>query len=561
MVNWKSQRLGDLLLFANGVVIVLLLNVLSSAYFVRLDLTEENRYTIQPQTREILSSLEDDVYIEVFLEGDLNASFSRFRKSIEETLEEFRIYSHNKVKFAFVNPAAAKGKKAQSEYMADLAARGIQPTNVIDKKDGQRVEKIIFPGAIVSYGGFESGVMLLKGNKARTSEEQINQSIEGIEFELVNAIHKLTNENRKTIGLLTGHGELDSLQTTSLRESLSEFYDVSPVTLNDSTALTTINALIIAKPVRAFSPLEKFKLDQFILTGGKVLFLIDKLEVNMDSISREDYYAFPYPVNLDDQLFKYGVRVNMDLVQDQNSGVTPVIIGQSGGRPQVQLMEWPFYPLLNNYPEHPITRNLDAVLTRFVSSVDTVKAVGIRKTPLLMTSSYSRTVTAPVPVSLSSLRQNLRAEDFSKAQIPVGFLLEGSFESLYKNRFLPDGANTTTFVESGKPTKLIVLADGDLARNEINPRTKLPQPLGFDPFTNYTFANRDFLMNAIAYLMDEGGLIQARSKQVKIRPLDKEKIKNEKVKWQVINIALPMVLLLFFGLVRAYWRKKKYSQF
>jgi len=549
-----------MLLFANGLVALVLINLLSTQYFFRLDLTEENRYTIKPQTREILSSLEDDVYVEVFLAGDLNASFTRFQKSIRETLDEFRLYSNNKVRFTFVDPATAQGKKAQSEFMADLSARGIQPTNVIDKKDGQRIQKLIFPGAIVSYGGFETGVMLLKGSKARTSEEQINQSIEGIEFELVNAIHKLANEERKEIGLVTGHGELDSLQMFSLAQSLEEFYNVSSVTLADSS-LSTYDALILAKPTRTFSPADKFQLDQYIMKGGKVLFLIDKLEVNIDSVSLEDYYAFPYPVNIDDQLFKYGVRINVDLVQDQNSGIMPVVTGESGGRPQVQPMEWPFYPLLNNYPEHAITRNLDAVMARFVSSMDTVKAIGIRKTPLLMTSPYSRTITAPVNVSINTLRKNLRAEDFSRAHIPVGYLLEGQFESLFKNRFLPEGVNGNGFVESGKSTRLIVIADGDLARNEINPRTNEPRPLGFDTFTNYTFANRDFLMNAIAYLTDEDGLIQARTKQIRIRPLDKEKIKNEKAKWQVINLVLPMVLLFAFGMARAYWRKRKYSQF
>lgn len=561
MVNFKSKRLGDFLLLANGLVALVLINLIASSYFFRIDLTEEKRYSIKAPTKEILKSLDDKVYVEVYLEGGLNGDFKRFRKSIEETLEEFRVYSENKIQYSFVDPSVAMSEKARSEFMNELASKGIQPTNVIDNSGGQRVEKIIFPGVLISYGGFETGVTLLKGNKAHTPEEEINQSIEGVEFELANAIYKLTNSDRKRIGFITGHGELDSLQVAGFNNALLEVYDVFKVELARKNSLINYDAVIIAKPRTAFSQSDKFKLDQYIMQGGKVMFLLDKLEATMDSASNENYFAFPYDLNLDDQLFKYGVRINLDLLEDRSAGMYPVVTGQTGSKPQLQLMDWPFFPLINHYADHAITRNLDAVVTKFVSSMDTVKAAGVKKYPLLMTSQYSRTVAAPVNVSINNLRRTTKADDYNKSFIPVGYLLEGTFTSLFKNRFIPQDVEQKNFKEQSAATKIIVIADGDIARNDVNPRTRQPQALGYDPFTKYTFANQDLLMNGLAYLTDDNGLIRARNKEIKIRPLDKDKAQSEKLKWQLINMVLPIVLICVYGIIRALMRKRKYASF
>jgi ABC-2 type transport system permease protein len=561
MVKFNSKRTGDLLLLANGLVLLVLINVLASQYFFRIDLTEEKRFSIKEQTKQVLRELDDKVYVEVYLEGELNAGFRRLQKSIRETLEEFRIYSDDKVQFVFVDPSTAMSQKARNEYMQELMQKGIVPTNVVDNKDGQVSEKIIFPGALISYAGFETGVNLLKGNQARTADEKINGSIEGIEYELANAIYKMTNTDRKRIGFVTGHGELDSLEIASLNSALLELYSVVKVDLSRKKTLELYDALIIAKPTQPYSESDKYKLDQYIMNGGKILFLVDKLEATMDSVSQEGYFAFPYNINLDDQLFKYGIRLNLDLVQDELAGKFPVITGEVDGKPQLQLMDWPFFPLINRYADHSITRNLDAVMTRFISTVDTVKATGIKKTPLLFTSQYARKLTTPVLVNINDIRNNLKKEDFTLSYLPVGYLLEGKFTSLYKNRFLPQDADQTTFKEQGASTKLIVIADGDLARNDVNPRTGQPQQLGFDPFAKYTFANQELLLNAVNYLVNGDGLITARNKEVKIRPLDKEKIRTERTKWQLINLALPLVLMLAYGIVRSFLRKRKYATF
>ena len=554
----KSKKTGDLLLLANGLVLVILFNITASFYFFRIDLTEEKRYTIQPQTKVILKNLEEVVFVEVFLEGeDLNPEFRRFQKSIRETLEEFRIYSGNKIQYTFTDPLQAANEKARNEFIAELNSKGVSPRNVIETRDGQRMEKFVFPGALISYEGFETGVMLLKGSRA----QNINPSMEGIEFELANAIHKLSNVNRKRVGLLTGHGELDSLEFASFNNALLDQYDVFKVSLSRKGALTGYDLLIIAKPTKSFSNQDKYKLDQYLMRGGKILFLLDRLDADMNRASEEDYFAFPYDLNLDDQLFKYGVRINPDLIQDAVSGKYPVVVGGESNRPQIMQMDWPFFPLINQYAIHPMTRNLDASLLKFVSSIDTVKATGVRKTPLLFSSQYSRKVTAPVKVGVNDLRKQMQEGSFDAGKIPVSYLLEGEFTSLYKNRFAPEGVDTAGFKAQSIPTKIIVVADGDLARNDVNPRDGNPQQLGLDPFTQYTFANQDLLLNMVAYLVEENGLIKARNKEIKVRPLDKEKIRNERSFWQVINLVLPIVALVIFGIVRAYWRKVKYTRF
>ena len=523
MVNWKSRKLGDLLIFGNGLVIIILVNLLVANKFFRIDLTEEKRYSLKNETISILENIDEDVHVDVFLTGKLNAPFQRFQKAILETLEEFRIYSGNRISYSTSDPAVAMSQKARNEFMADLAAKGIQPTNIIDTRDGQREEKIVFPGVVIGFEGVEKGVMLLKGNKAGTPEEEINQSIEGIEYEVISAIYSLVNTNRKQIGFVTGHGELDSLESFSFRNAIYELYDVANANLLRDD-LKKFDALIIASPTKAFNDAEKFVLDQYLMHGGRLLLLMDRVNASMDSVARDDYFAGPADLNLDDQLFRYGIRVNPDLVQDRRAGMYPVITGEMGGRPRMQLMEWPFFPLIGEFANHPITRNLDAVISRFCNSIDTVKAPGVVKTPLLMTSQYSRKIHTPVHININELRKNLRDSDYTTKNITVGILLEGTFASLYKNRFPPEGFESLPRREVSLPTKMVVIADGDIRRNDVNPRTSEPQALGFDPMTNVTFANRDLLLNTLAYLTDEGGLIQALNKEVKIRPLDKVRI-------------------------------------
>jgi ABC-2 type transport system permease protein len=560
MVNLNSRKLEDILKLLIGIVLVVWVNLLSSIYFERFDLTEEQRYSIKPATKALLKNLDDVVFVEVYLDGELNASFTRLQRAIRETLDEFRIYSDNKIQFSFNNPAAALNEKARGEFMQGLMARGIQPTNVIDERDGQRLEKLIFPGAVVSYGGVEAGVMLLQGNKSNSAEEKINQSIEGIEYALASTIQSLTSLERKSLGVVKGHEELNDLEMAGLLTELDAAYNLSMIDL--SSKVQPFNALLIAKPRSSFSETEKYYLDQYLMQGGKVLMFIDKIQASMDSASNISNYSFPYDLNLDDQLFKYGIRINNDLIQDNSAANYPVNVGKMGEQAQIKMLKWSFFPLINRFGDHVITRNMDAVLSRFVSTIDTVKATGIKKTPLLFTSDYSRTLTSPVNVSLQDLRKTLTPEMLNKQNLPIAYLLEGEFQSLYKNRFIPSEVEKDAFIgHSDMSAKLIVVSDGDLARNDINPRTGSPQALGYDPFTGNTYANQVFILNALNYLVDDQGLITARNKEIKIRPLDKVKISNERTKWQLINLVMPIILLIGYGLLRFYLRKRKYTGF
>lgn len=560
MVN--SRKTEHILKLFIGLVIVVIINQLVTKFPMRFDLTDEKRFSISKASEYLLKNLDDVVYIEVYLDGELPSGFKRLKKYIGETLDEFSFYAGNNIEYKFMDPSIAKSTKARNEFYQSIVQKGIRPTNLAFNKDGNKTEKLIFPGAVISYLGKEKAVMLLKGNKSSSSEERLNQSIEGIEYELSNIIRILASDQRKKIGLIYGHGEPDSLNIAGFNNALLEKYDVSKVILpNRKKSLENYDAIIIGKPISRFSEQEKFKIDQFIINGGKALFFIDALHVNMDSVSGEGTIALPYDLNLTDMLFKYGVRINQNYVQDIVSGNYPVVVGYMGNQSQIRMLPWPFFPVINVFGNHPIVKNMDAISVKFVSNIDTVKADGITKTPLLFTSQYSRIVNPPVRVSFNDLKNDLNPKFFKAGQQPISYLLEGKFTSMYKNRILPKGIIKQEFKESGLPAKILVCADGDLIRNEFSLKIGKPLELGVDPFTNTTYANKDFILNALEYLLNDKGIITAKAKEIKIRPLDKVKIVNEKLKWQLINLVLPLVLLMIYGVIRFYLRRRKYARF
>ncbi|UXX78308.1 gliding motility-associated ABC transporter substrate-binding protein GldG [Reichenbachiella carrageenanivorans] len=560
MVNQK--RIESLLRLGIGLLLLVILNQLAGIYPMRLDLTEEKRYSVTPATRAMLEDLQDVVYIEVFLEGEMPAGFKRLRKAIEETLSQFDYYADGLVKVDFIDPSAALNEKARNEYFRSLMQRGLQPTNLSYKRDGNKTEKLIFPGAIVSYYGQEVPVTLLRGSQSATAEERLNQSIEGLEYELANAIRILSNDRKKTVALIQGHGEPDSLNLAGLTNALLEKYDVFNVDLSTGNKdLGIYDAVIFPKPATVFSTEEKYEIDQYIMNGGKTLFFVDALRVNMDSASGEGTFAFPYELGLDDMFFKYGVRINRDYVQDIVCGEYPIVAGNMGDQAQIRMLPWPFFPMVNNFGNHPIVKNLDAVSMKFVSTIDTVKADGIEKIPLLKTSQYSMVNQAPVKVAFNELRKNLDPERFNQGSKNVAYLLKGKFTSIYKNRILPKGINKSEFKGTGKETSILICSDGDMIRNEFSLKDGTPMELGLSPYSQMKFANKDFVMNAVDYMLNDQGLIVSKNKSLAIRPLDKVKIAKEKLIWQLINLVLPIVLLVIYGVLRAYWRKRKYASF
>lgn len=557
----KSKRGRDILVFLASVAGIILLNILASSYFFRLDLTEDKRYTIAPVTKQMLGDLQQEVVVDVYLEGDFPAGFKRLQQSVRETLDEFRIYAGGNLRYNFIDPTQIGNEEERNKFYTSLAMKGIMPTNLRATEDGKQVERLVFPGAVVKYSGKEAAVNLLKGNLAASSDERLNQSVEGVEYELATAIRKLAFQGGKIIGYIEGHGELEQPQVADLIGSLGQYYRVARGDLAQIPSLDALDLIIVAKPTSAFSEADKYKIDQFIMKGGKAVFFVDPMNANMDSIGAGGTFAMPYNLNLDDLLFRYGVRLNANLIMDLNSGFIPMVTGYLGDKPQTEMVNWRFYPLLNNFAKHPITRNLDAVYARFVSTIDTVKADGIRKTPLVYTSTYSRIMEAPVPLTLEEARMEVNPQQYQAGQQPVGYLLEGKFTSLFRNRRAPEGVANTQVQEQGVETKVAVFSDGDLVRNDVNPRTGQAYELGFDRFNNVTFTNKELALNTVHYLLDAEGLINVRSKEIALRPLDKVRVREEKTYWQLLNLVAPIVLLGVFGLTRYYLRKRKYERF
>lgn len=554
-----SRKNKDIFRFLIAVGIILLLNILLINQYFRLDLTQDKRYSIAPVTKKLLANLKDDITVDVYLSGDFPARFKRLQGAVRETLEEFRVYSDDRISFNFIDPSGSTDPEKRNAYYQQLVAKGLQPTNLVSAEGDKKVEKLIFPGGIVSGKGKEVPVLFLKGNQAASADEQLNQSIEGLEFELAAAIRELTQTQRKRIGYIEGHGELSMLETTDFISTLQKNYNVFRVDLKKVPDLKALDAVIIAKPLLKYAEAEKYKLDQFIVGGGKALFLIDPVNISLDSIRTAGTVAFPLELNLQDLLFTYGVRLNGNLVQDLNAGQIPMVVGMLGNQPQTQLMNWRYYPIINGFSQHPITRNLDALYGKFVSNIDSVRARNIRKTPLIATSPYSRVVQTPVNVALNEARQPANPQQFNAGPQVVAYLLEGQFSSVFRNRPLPAGVVAASVQNQARPSRLVVVADGDLIRNEVNPKTNQPYRLGLDRFSGATYANKDFATNAVDYLLDENNLINLRAKEIVLRPLDRLKAQEEKRKWQGINLVLPLVLLVGFGLLRLYLRKRKYA--
>jgi len=562
MENRNIRKWEDILQWVAVALAVLCINLFISNFFFRLDLTEDKRYSISPGTKQLLENLEGNIYVEIYLDGELNAGFKRLRAAIRETLEEFNAYSNNKVQFRFINPDVASNDEQRAAFQRELINKGIQPTNLFENVEGRRIQRIIFPGAIVRSGTRQGAVNFLKGNLAASAQERLNQSVEGVEFELANAIKKVTRRQKPRIALVQGHLELNNLPIGDLKQSMDEHFIVEEVKLDNDSALLGYQVAVIIQPKKSYTEAEKFRLDQFIMQGGKALFMLDMVQMNLDSIAMGGAYAFGYDLNLDDMLFRYGIRTNMDLVQDMQMGTIIINVGRFGNAPNLQPVPWPYYVLANQFGKHPITRNLNAVYTKFTGSIDTVKSKGnVKKIPLLMSNQYSRIRRAPTIVSLDELKNDTDPAKFTKSNIPLAYLIEGSFYSLFRNRFVPEGIpEATKIIQESVPTKIAVIADGDVAVNELDRRSQQPLPLGFDPITKQTFSNKDLIMNILLYFTDEDGLLEARLKEVRLRPLDKIRLTSEKTWWKGFNLILPLILTSTLGGLWYYVRKKRYEK-
>jgi ABC-2 type transport system permease protein len=569
--------------------ILILVNVLGNIFYTHFDLTEEKRFTLTEPTVELLHNLDEPVFVRVLLEGEFPAGFKRLQRASREMLDDFRAESKSfhssdnqgwfkslgkyfggdaKLEYEFSNPNEGSVEEINARR-EELAKEGIVPT-LFQLKDVEGTEqKLIYPYAVFNYKGRQVAVNMLENTQGMGQEEKLNNSISLLEYKFANAIQKLLLDEKPIIAFTTGHGEAEDLQTKDLVASMRAYYDFGRFDLDSNFQIPPqIDLLIVAKPRTSFSNQDKFKIDQYIMNGGKVMFLVDRLNASLDSMQRMDQFFVPrdYPTNLEDMLFKYGARIEPNLVLDLQCSKIPQVIGMQGGNPQIELFDWYYHPVITPRSDHPIVKGLGNLNLFFPSRVDTVKTkTPIKKTVLLTTSEYSREQYAPVRLSFDILRYEPDPSKFDRGELPVAVLLEGEFPSLFENRVsasMQAGLEQLNleFKSRSVYNRMLVVSDGDLAINTVtNPETRGTLPLGYNRFERRQYANKDFLINAIEYLLDADGVIEARGKELKLRLLDQVRAQEEKTKWQLLNILVPLVFLGVFGFGFFYLRKRKYA--
>ena len=545
-----------------GIASIFLINYVAFHVFDRFDLTSEKRYSLSGATKNLVSNLEDVVFVRIYLEGDLPAGLENLKNRTKETLDELRAYSNEMIEYEFINPSEDPDEKVRNEIYKTLTKKGLQYTNIELRKGDKYSEQIIFPGAIFTFQGKEVPLQLLKSQMGASPEQMLNVSEQQLEYEIASAIKKLTRKKREKIAFITNHGELEDIEVADISNTLNEFYSVERISINGQlNSLKDFDVAVVAKPDTNINEKDKFILDQFIMKGGSVLWLLDNVFASMDSLNNTSTtMGIPVSNNLEDMLFKYGVRINTNLLLDLQALPIPIVTGYMGNQPKQDFFPWYYFPLIMPNSNHPIVNNLDAIKTEFVSSIDTVGGKGIKKTILLATSEYSKALMTPVRISLNLLREAPDERQYNKGNQPIAVLLEGEFNSIFANRVPPEISNNQNidFKEKSSPTKQIVVSDGDIIRNHVNYQKEIYYPLGYDKYTERQYGNKDFILNAINYLCDDNGLIEARSKEFKIRLLDNQEIEKKSAKWQFINIATPIALILLLGLIQFFWRKKLY---
>ncbi len=534
-------------------VVLAIINVLSSSFYQRFDLTSDNRYTLSETTQNILSTIDNPINVNVYLEGDFPSEFKRLQTETRQHLEELKALNSN-IKFRFINPL----DKAE-----ELIEAGLQPSRLSTQEAGNVSETIIFPWATISYKNKVENVSLLATQTTSTQEQQLQSSIQNLEYAFADALHKVSSEKKQTIAIIKGNGELDDIYVVSFLRKLSEYYRLAPFTLDSvqNNPQRTLELLkkydlsIIAKPTEKFSEEEKFTLDQYIINGGKSLWLVDNIVAEVDSLMNTgETLAYNRDLNITDLLFSYGVRLNYDVIKDMYSSTIRLAAGNVGGQTQFQDFLWQYHPVINSKNEHPITMNIEAVNLKFASTIDTLKN-GISKTVLLQSSPLSKPQGTPKIIALEEISKKPVPADYNNGDKILGILLEGQFKSAYTNRVQPfkSDAHKSESVQN----KMILISDGDIIANQVHQGQ--PLELGLDKWTNQQYGNKTFLLNAVNYLLDDSGLIELRSKTIELQFLDKQKVIANRTKWQFINVLAPVIILGLFGLIFTFLRKRRYS--
>ncbi len=558
----------NILLFTIIIAAVALLNIIASFVFFRIDLTADKRYSISDNTKKLMSNLDKDVQINIYLDGDLNPGFLRLKKATGELLDEFKRYANSNFSYQYINPSAASNEEARNKKYIELFNRGMEPTEIHEKDDeGKAIRKVIFPWAEVIIGKDTSLVKLLRNNPRLSGEINLNTSIENLEFEFTDAIRVKTAKSISKIAFLEGHGEYPTELVYDASIAFSRYFQVDRGQLgSDPTILKDYKAIIIAGPQTAFSESDKFIIDQYIMNGGRVMWLIDGVRLSIDSLSTRGISpAIPLNLNLDDQLFKYGIRIAPVILEDMQCVQIPMNMSAIGEEPKFEPMPWYYSPLLLASPDHPITRNLVEVKANFASAIDNSvsPSTAIRKSVLLVTSNATHAEMTPTQINLNSMYDMNSKTYFNLHYIPVAVALEGSFSSVFTNRMIPQGITTNrpTRTQSER-TRMVVIADADIIRNDWqgSGNNTQPLPMGFDRYSGREYGNRNFVLNSLLYLTDDDGWLQLRSRDFTLRTLNKREVVAGKEKWKIINVVLPLGLVVLFAAGYSFYRKRKFSK-
>ena len=563
----SNIRLRSWLQFISAVAGIILLASVSSFVRLRLDLTEDKRFTLSDPSRRVLSGIKNDVFVQVCLDGEMPIPLKKLKRSVREMLDEFRIASGKKIDYEFINPSEGRDAKQRQASYQSLINKGLNPINIqAGDAEGGSTQKIIFPGMLINCNGVEVPVNFLKNNPSLSYEQNILHSVEGLEYELIQNIATLSSDTIYKIAFIEGHDEIPEIETADLTLNLARFFTIDRGIIGGKPGiLDDYAAVIIAGPEKEFNESDKLVLDQYIMNGGKVIWLFDEVAVNADSLIFGETVGLYRPLNIEDQIFMYGARVNPAIVQDLECMIIRLKIGTGSTNQQIVPAPWVYYPLLIPSANHPVTRNLNRVKGEFTNYIDTVGLdTAIKKTVLLSTSKNSRTLSPPLIVSLKEAELTPDEKDFNKSGLPVAVLLEGVFPSVFRNRTVSNLTDDKNFKirSKSRKTRLIVIADADIIRNEVR-RTgveETPLPLGQDKYTGQMFGNRDFLINCLNYLVDDHGIMGLRSRELKLRLLNKMKVKSEKTEWQMINVLGPAVLVILAGFIFNYFKKRNYTK-
>ena len=561
MISAKNKNFKSLVFI---IAVLVLLNGIGSQFFHRFDLTQDKRYTLSPTSLSILKEVKEPLIVDVFLKGQFPGEFKKLQTETQQLLEEFKAYNKN-ITFQFVNPL--ENEEERDTIIQSFMERGLTPVNVTVEDKGKQTQEVVFPWAIATYNGRSVKVPLLKNLMGASTAEKVVSSVQHLESAFANAFNTVSKNKEKKVAIIKGNGELHDLLMADFIKQVRENYYIGTFTLdsvakkpNESLSyLKKYDLAVIAKPTEKFSDEEKLALDQFVINGGKTLWLVDQVNIEMDSLYNDAgaTLAYPFDLNLNDLFFKYGVRINPTIIKDVMAAPIALATGEQGSATQYTQYPWFYSPLVYPSSANPIVSNVDALKFQFANSIDTLKN-GIKKTVLLQSSPYSKAVGTPVEVSLNMVTDRPEQSAFKNTgNIPIAVLLEGQFHSVYENRVLP--FNEKTFKSIGKNNKMIVVSDGDIIRNQLDKNFQ-PLELGYDKWTNKLYGNKEFMMNCVNYLLDDNGLINIRSKAVNLPLLDKEKVYTNYTVSQVITVGLPIVILGIFGLAFTYIRKRKYAK-